>query len=190
MKIIRKKIADMNRAAYNPRIDLQPGDEEFEKLVHSIETYGNVEPVVWNRRTNNVVGGHQRLTAEEYLGHDEVDVSEVDLDEVAERQLNIALNKITGKWDTEKVGALFADLGDRATETGFDMPEIEEVQAKLEALIDQNMLDKELAAIQQTFNLSLRFDKDDRAELEAYIRKYGKDALVEVILTKVQEATA
>ena len=49
------------------------------------------------------------------------------------------------------------------------------------------MLDDELAAIEKTFNISLRFDKDDRDELEAYIKKNGKDSLVAVILKTVLE---
>ena len=62
MKIIRKRIADMERATYNPRVELQPGDAEYETLKRSLEQFGMVEPVVWNERTNRVVGGHQRLT--------------------------------------------------------------------------------------------------------------------------------
>lgn len=189
MKIIRKRIADMERATYNPRVELRPGDEEFEALKESLVHFGLVEPIVWNERTNRVVGGHQRLTVEEHLGHDEVDVSVVDLDELKEKELNIALNKTGGRWDNQKLGALFDDLGDRATDTGFTLPEIEEIQARLEQNIDQG-LDDELAAIEQTFNISLRFDKDDRDDLEAYIKKHGKDSLVAVILKTVLEGSS
>lgn len=187
MKIIRKRIADMERATYNPRVELQPGDAEYETLKRSLEQFGMVEPVVWNERTNRVVGGHQRLTVEAALGHEEVDVSVVDLDEIKEKELNIALNKIGGRWDTEKLGAVFDSLGDRVLETGFTQPEIDEVQAKLEQLIDQGMIDQELAQIEKTFNLSLRFDQHDRDDLEAYIKTHGKDSLVAVILKTVFE---
>ena len=85
MKIIRKRIVDMERATYNPRVELQPGDAEYETLKRSLEQFGMVEPVVWNERTNRVVGGHQRLTVEAALGHEEVDVSVVDLDEIKEK---------------------------------------------------------------------------------------------------------
>jgi ParB-like chromosome segregation protein Spo0J len=187
MKIIRKRIADMERATYNPRVELQPGDAEYETLKRSLEQFGMVEPVVWNERTNRVVGGHQRLTVEAALGHEEVDVSVVDLDEIKEKELNIALNKIGGRWDTEKLGAVFDSLGDRSLETGFTQPEIDEVQAKLEQLIDQGMIDQELAQIEKTFNLSLRFDQHDRDDLEAYIKTHGKDSLVAVILKTVFE---
>ena len=111
MEIVRKKIADMDRAAYNPRRDLIPGDTEYENLRRSIITYGMIIPVVWNKQTNRVVGGHQRLTVLENEGETEADVSVVDLDETQERQLNVALNKIEGGWDEEKLGLLLAELG-------------------------------------------------------------------------------
>ena len=56
MQILRKKISDMERATYNPRIDLIPGDMEYENLRRSIKTYGMIIPVIWNKRTNRVVG--------------------------------------------------------------------------------------------------------------------------------------
>ena len=51
----------LNPAKYNPRKDLKPGDAEYEKLRRSIEEFGYVEPVIWNQRTGNIVGGHQRF---------------------------------------------------------------------------------------------------------------------------------
>lgn len=187
MEIIKKRIADMERAAYNPRVELRPGDDEYEALKYSLEHFGQVEPVVWNRRTNRVVGGHQRLTVEQDLGHEEVWVSVVDLDDLKEKELNIALNKTGGRWDPEKLGQLLDELGDRATETGFSTADIEEIQAKLEQQIDQGMIDSELAQIEKTFNISLKFDQDDRKVLEDYIKQNGKDDLVAVILKTVAE---
>ena len=54
-------IERLNVAPYNPRISLQPDMPEYEKLKNSIEKFGMVEPIIWNKRTGNVVGGHQRL---------------------------------------------------------------------------------------------------------------------------------
>lgn len=48
MQIERKRISDLNRATYNPRIDLIPGDPEYENLRRSITTYGLLIPVIWN----------------------------------------------------------------------------------------------------------------------------------------------
>ena len=61
MKIITLPVSDLHPADYNPRKDLAPGDKQYDKLARSIETFGYVEPIVWNRTTGNIVGGHQRL---------------------------------------------------------------------------------------------------------------------------------
>lgn len=143
MQIERKRISDLNRATYNPRIDLIPGDPEYENLRRSITTYGLLIPVIWNKRTNNVVGGHQRLTVLENEGETEVDVSVVDLDPMQERQLNVALNKIEGGWDEEKLGALLAELGDDATLTGFNQQEIDSLTNDIDSLIDDDTVDEE-----------------------------------------------
>ena len=61
MIIEKKNAADLLPADYNPRKDLQPGDPEYEKLKRSLQQFGYVEPVIWNKATGRVVGGHQRL---------------------------------------------------------------------------------------------------------------------------------
>lgn len=114
MEIIKKRIADMERAEYNPRVELMPGDDEYEKLKRNIDRFGVVVPVIWNKRTNRVVSGHQRLTVLMNEGVTETDVSVVDLDETAEKQLNIAMNKVTGEWDEVKLKELLDGLGDAA----------------------------------------------------------------------------
>lgn len=122
MEIIKKRIADMERAEYNPRVELMPGDDEYEKLKRNIDRFGVVVPVIWNKRTNRVVSGHQRLTVLMNEGVTETDVSVVDLDETAEKQLNIAMNKVTGEWDEVKLKELLDGLrsfieGKRGNET-------------------------------------------------------------------------
>lgn len=186
MQIERKKIRDMDRAAYNPRIELIPGDTEYENLRRSITTYGLIIPVVWNKRTNRVVGGHQRLTVLENEGETEVDVSVVDLDETQERQLSVALNKVEGGWDEEKLGDLLAELGEDATLTGFTQQEIDSLTNDIDSLIDGDTVDEELKAIEELFNVSLTFDKADQEELKAYVKDYGKEALIQVIIQKAK----
>lgn len=186
MQIVRKKIRDMDRAAYNPRIDLIPGDTEYENLRRSITTYGMLIPVIWNKRTNRVVGGHQRLTVLENEGETEVDVSVVDLDETQEKQLNVALNKVEGGWDEEKLAELLMELGEDATLTGFTQQEIDSLTNDIDSLIDGDTVDEELKAIEELFNISLTFDKADQEELKAYVKDYGKEALIEVIIQKAK----
>lgn len=186
MLIEKKKIGDMNRAVYNPRIELIPGDTEYENLRRSITTYGLLIPIIWNKRTNNVVGGHQRLSVLENEGETEVDVSVVDLDETQERQLNIALNKIEGGWDEDKLADLLAELGEDAILTGFTQQEIDSLTNDIDSLIDGDTVDEELKAIEELFNVSLTFDKADQEDLKAYVKDYGKEALVQLIIQKAK----
>lgn len=129
-------------ADYNPRKDLQEGDAEFEKIKRSIEEFGFVEPIVWNKRTGVIVGGHQRLKVAKALGYEEVPVSVVDLSEEREKVLNVALNKVGGEFDESKLAELMRDLDgfDIDTElTGFDGIEIDAMIKSLEIRENQDM---------------------------------------------------
>lgn len=130
MQIEKKAVEELKAAEYNPRKALRPGDAEYEKLKRSILEFGYVEPVIWNKRTGKVVGGHQRLTVMKDLGYTEVDCVVVDLEESKEKALNIALNKISGEWDTDLLASLLKDLdgsGYDITLTGFDLAEAQEL---------------------------------------------------------------
>lgn len=140
MEIRRMRIDDLVPAPYNPRVDLRPGDPDYEKLKRSIQEFGLVEPVVWNKRTGHVVGGHQRLKILRELGYEEVEVSVVDLDEEREKLLNVALNKIEGDWDNFKLKELLQELefgGADIELTGFDEDEIDK-------LFQQFVVDEEI----------------------------------------------
>jgi hypothetical protein len=130
MNIKQVPIGKLNPAAYNPREKLQEGDHEFEALKENILAFGFVQPIVVNVQTGNMVGGHQRLEVAKALNMKKVPVTEVDIDLKEEKKLNLALNKVSGRWDEEKLGSLLADLkasGDDLTMTGFDELEIEEL---------------------------------------------------------------
>ena len=117
-------------ADYNPRRDLQPGDSEYEKIKRSLEEFGYVDPVIWNRTTGRVVGGHQRLKVLASMGRTEVECVVVELDEEKEKALNVALNKISGDWDKEKLAVLMTDLDAADFDvslTGFDAAEIDDL---------------------------------------------------------------
>ena len=128
MLIEKKNTADLLPADYNPRKDLKPGDKEYEKLKRSIEQFGYVEPVIWNKTTGRVVGGHQRLKVLIDMGMTEVDCVVVELSEEKEKALNVALNKISGEWDNDKLALLIADLQGTDFDvslTGFEPAELE-----------------------------------------------------------------
>lgn len=64
------------------------------------------------------------------LGHTKVDCVIVELDEKREKALNVALNKIQGEWDKDKLAALLTELDGSefdVTLTGFEAAEIDEL---------------------------------------------------------------
>lgn len=128
MNIQKLKITELVPADYNPRKDLKPGDLEYEKLKRSIEQFGYVEPIIWNKTTAHVVGGHQRLKVLMDMGITEVECVVVEMDGEKEKALNIALNKISGEWDKEKLMLVIEDLQGAAFDislTGFEPAELD-----------------------------------------------------------------
>ena len=140
MKTELVKIEELRAAEYNPRV--MPA-AEMEKLKRSIAEFGFVEPVVVNQRLGEmsvteggkmepgfeyvIVGGHQRVEAARQLGMTEVPVVFVHLDAQKEKTLNLALNRIQGSWDEDKLTAILVELetsGDLSL-TGFDGAEID-----------------------------------------------------------------
>ncbi|OTA88948.1 cytosine methyltransferase [Limosilactobacillus reuteri] len=148
MKFIKKKIVDLIPADYNPRKDLKPGDPDYEKLKHSMKEFGYVDPIIWNQQTGRVVGGHQRLKILQDEGIKEAECVVVNLDEEKEKALNIALNKISGDWDKDKLALLMTDLQASDLDvslTGFDEDEISDLLATEDDTHDDDFdIDSEL----------------------------------------------
>lgn len=118
----------MNPAPYNPRVALEPGDPMYDALKQSIETFGCVEPIVWNKRTGNIVGGHQRFKVAKDLGYTEDNVVVVDLEDTQEKSLNLALNKVSGQWDNDKLAGVLEEMQKASIDAiGFSEGEINRI---------------------------------------------------------------
>lgn len=129
MNIQKIQVNKLIPATYNPRKDLKPSDEEYIKIKNSIENFGFVSPLVINKDMT-VIGGHQRLKVLIELGYTEIECIVVDLDKTSEKALNIALNKIQGDWDEEKLESLLKELKTENFDlglTGFDSEEINDL---------------------------------------------------------------
>lgn len=119
------KLEDINPAPYNPRVELQPGDAQYEALKNSLGRFGLVEPLVVNRKTGNLISGHQRLNILKAQGIEEAEVIVADLDEEAEKAANIAMNKIEGEWDYDKLDEIFEGMDREELKfTGFEPGEV------------------------------------------------------------------
>lgn len=127
LKLKTVPLQEIKLADYNPRIDLQSGDPEYEKLKNSILQFGYIDPIIWNERSGNIVGGHQRFKVLVDLGYEEFEVVPVDYSPEVERACNLALNKISGDFVEEKVADLLHYLQENdfeLTYTGFDPEEV------------------------------------------------------------------
>jgi DNA modification methylase len=112
-------------------------DRNLDAILGSLHRFGQAEPLVVNARTGRLVAGHGRLAAMRKLGWKEADVVDVDLAEIDATALGIALNRSASlaEWDETALGKLLEQLRaeDSLEGVGFDLDEINELLAKLEA---------------------------------------------------------
>lgn len=128
------KLNEIIPSEYNPR---RISQDEFTKLKNSLDKFGLVDPIIINLKNNKIVGGHQRYEVlfkenpygEVYvvdLGDIGWVITDTDLDikdEAHEKALNLALNKIRGEFDIQKLNVLIDELAELnlAEISGFDL---------------------------------------------------------------------
>lgn len=164
MEIETIKITDLKPAEYNPR---RISDEDYQKLKNSISTFGLVDPIIVNLKNMHIVGGHQRydvLLDEHMLDNDFLaelpmirlgDVgfvftdTELSIrDDDHEKALNLALNKISGDWDNDKLSMVLEDLEDSDLDlelTGFEEYELMELKFNNDIEYDDDISDSDLS---------------------------------------------
>jgi hypothetical protein len=114
----KMRLADLQKADYNPRSITA---EAMKGLKKSLTEFGLVQPIIWNKRSGNIVGGHQRYDAMVAQGMVDTEVVVVDLSDAKEKALNLVLNNhaIAGDF-TEDAHLLLDeikfDLGDELFE--------------------------------------------------------------------------
>ena len=114
--------SELTEAVYNPRII---DEQQLKRLKQGLKRHGLIgASIVWNKRTGNVVSGHQRLKALDMLEGSknyELRVTAIDVDEREEKQINVQLNNpsMMGEWDIEKLGEMFETEGFTADALGF-----------------------------------------------------------------------
>jgi ParB-like chromosome segregation protein Spo0J len=110
-----RKVAELQPAPWNPRVI---SDASLGYLRESIHRWGLVEPIIVNKRTGHMVGGHQRARVLQADGVTDTQVVVVDLPESEEKALNVTLN------NPHAAGEFSADLQDLLDEIKAAMPEI------------------------------------------------------------------
>ena len=175
----RRKLTEIFPAEYNPRKDLKPEDAEWKNIARSLATFGYVDPIIINQ-DGTIIGGHQRAKVLQAMGHTEVDVVVVDMEKSDEMALNIALNKIGGQWDLDKLKETLQDIDTSSLDikvTGFSEGELQLMLGDLGA--DEEEKDEpdinritfvltleQYAAVQHARELIRK--RYSKAEMEAY----------------------
>lgn len=135
------KLNDLNPDPDNPRVALSGEHPQYQKIKSSIEGSGFVDPIIFDSKTRELIGGHQRLKILQEGGvvdlyvlmlggiswaFPSMDVPE--LTPTRRKQLNLALNKAVGDWDYGKLSEVFTHLKEDPdfdpNLTGFDPFEI------------------------------------------------------------------
>lgn len=174
MEIINRKISELNPAAYNPRFI---SETEMAKLKKSILEFGFVEPVVVNA-DNTIIGGHQRVKAATEIGWTEVPCVMVNVTPERAKLLNLALNKISGEWDYNRLYDILLSLPDDDVKlAGFDKDEMAKIKALLAQLDDDINLDddfeKEIKQVE--FRVLIAPDHPDVEKVRYQVKKIKED---------------
>lgn len=194
MNIKTLKATELKAAEYNPRKDLQPEDAEYKKLRQSIEEFGYVEPIIWNERTGNVVGGHQRLKVLLEKGQEDIECVVVDLDDKDEKILNVLLNKVKGRWDIGKLADLLEELQEAGEMelTGFEDWELQSLLMQydhIKDLMEEDFSDYSSEKERETFVMTFSLPAGARETVEEYLKttENAKIELATAIINKVKE---
>ena len=187
MDIKKIAIEKLKPAAYNPRKKLQPADPEYQKIKRSIQEFGYVDPIIVNKDFT-VIGGHQRLEVLKELGFAAIECVVIDLPKTQEKALNVALNKISGEWDIEKLNELLGDLS-----KDFDLAVLgfENATEKPNGFLEEEIdLDEYLENLDRTGTVEHPIWVAIRAPIgsQAIMERFLKDMAVADPLIKIEKS--
>lgn len=118
----------LKNAPYNPRKISKRAQNKLKKI---LKQHGLVSPIIWNERTGNIVGGHQKIEIIDSLSKSndyELTVSVLNVDEREEVKININLNQsgAQGEFDSELLKCVSDDFDiDLISDLNFDKIELE-----------------------------------------------------------------
>jgi hypothetical protein len=135
-KIERVSIDALQESDWNPNLESR---ESLDALKASIRQNGLVDPLIVRKTDNSIIGGHHRLYAVRELVAEGwklpggmVPVVYLNVSEEEAKRLSLALNKIRGEPDLDKLGELLRELRevsdtDELAATGYSAQEIDDL---------------------------------------------------------------
>lgn len=144
----------------NPKNPRRISDRKLKAMHASVDKYGDLSGVVFNRKTKHLVTSHQRLkrippnttvhieekynpptgtgtVAEGYIEHngERFHYREVEWDKKTETEAMLAANKHSGEWDDGLLRLAIADVPNIDMElVGFEIPELKALNIQIPSL--------------------------------------------------------
>ena len=175
---------DLKGASYNPRkID----EAAKKKLRNNLKRVGLLQPIVMNKRTGNIVSGHQRIAVMDSLERTQnylLDVAVVDLDEKTEKEQVIFFNNefAMGSFDIPLLDELVKEIN--IENAGFEVADLTVLLPSFEAPRSEPEMEqtKKVSAVAEDIQKLKQARKDGIA---ATIANHPEDANVEFFLVLV-----
>jgi hypothetical protein len=120
----------INEAYYNPRQITDEARKQLKDFISDIKRGGLLDPLSWNEKTGNLLGGHQRIKILDQLHRGkpyQLTVAACDMDETDEVRGNIFLNNASaqGTWDIEKLKAIKDEFEVDFLDCGFSTEDLD-----------------------------------------------------------------
>jgi hypothetical protein len=131
------KVKDLKTSKFNPR---KISEKKLDMLGKSMETFGDLSGIVFNRRTGHLIGGHQRIKHLRPEWEIEKRNFEDDLGTVAQGFIKTPLGDWVYRevdWDLKKEKAAMIAANKHGGE--FDIPALDEILSDLDG-IDSELL--------------------------------------------------
>jgi ParB-like chromosome segregation protein Spo0J len=174
----------------------------------SLEQFGQVEPLVVQKSTRMVIGGHGRLATLKEMGVKKVAIVEVDVDDEKAKALSVALNR-TGDlagWDEAALSTALSELqtaGFDLSTIGFDEADLAKRFEGMRELSTDGLLEAPVDGTEsvdaqgrsasdhvrqvQLFMQTTAFDKF-QAQVADLAKHYGTGNVTDTLLHSVNEA--
>ena len=185
MIIKNKKTSEIKEAEYNPR---KISNSEFEKLKKSIKEFGVVRPLIINKRTGNLISGHQTLAASRVLGLDQCPTIEIDVDEKREKTLNIALNKIQGEFDYDKLRDILEEIKEEEYFdcSGFEVADIDLMEKLNDDGTVLEAVPEEVKEKEYRFGFAFK-DEEQYKQVKDYFKSSSEAANAKLLIKLITE---
>lgn len=134
MRLNSQRVALFSNIKEHPKNPRKIDESTKKKLKQKMSEVGLIQPLIVNKRSGYLLGGHQRMAVMDSLekykegkNDYQIDVALVDLDEKSELEMLVFLNNPSaqGVWDTDLLAEIKLDMGIDFIDMGFNAMDIE-----------------------------------------------------------------